>query len=63
MFGLLLLIGQSTGSRVTVFMRSGFHVQVNWPLTVLKQASLSKRLQLSFPFPGGEAVAGRNQLW
>lgn len=27
-------------------MRSGFHLEVNWPLTILKQASLSKRLQL-----------------
>ena len=30
-----------------VLMRSGLHLAVNWPLTILKQASLSKRLQLS----------------
>lgn len=39
-------------------MRSGFHLEVNWPLTILKQGSLSKRLQLSPSLEGKLWQAG-----
>lgn len=37
---------QGTSCAYVFMRRSGFHLEVNWPLTVLKQASVSKRPQL-----------------